>query len=228
MRYSSRHNSSSFLCACAVSIVFSVPLFAATREVIVDNAKVRVVQVLIEPGETTEIDSPDRERVVVWLQKGSAETILPGGKSINNTWKQNGDQWEPAGSSHPIRLKGSDPVTAIVVELKSKGDARRAPASPQNPWIVDPKHYKIEFENHDVRVTRVKIGPNESTPLHEHSLDRVVVYLMPLNFQIDPEGKPSEHSVQKAGAVVWGGPARHTEHNLSDKGFEAVVVEPKY
>ena len=74
----------------------------------------------------------------------------------------------------------------------------------------------------------MKIGPKESTPLHEHSLDRVVVYLTGLNFQIDPEGKPPVHSVQEPGAVVWGGPARHTEHNLSDKGFEAVVIEPKY
>jgi len=209
-------------------MAFSVPLFAATREVIVDNPKVRVIHVLVAPGETAKLDTQKLNRVIVWLKGGSAETILPGGKSENISWKQNDDKWEPAGSSHPIRLKGSDPLTAIVVELKSKGDAQRAPASPQNPWIVDPKHYKIEFENHDVRVTRVKIGPNESTPLHEHSLDRVVVYLTPLYFQIDPEGKPSEHSVQKAGAVVWGGPARHTEHNLSDKEFEAVVIEPKY
>jgi len=228
MQYSSRHNLSSFLYACAVSIVFSVPLFAATREVIVDNAKVRVVQVLIEPGETTEIDNPDRERVVVWLRAGSADKILPEGKSASISWKQNEAQWETANSSYPMQLKGPVPVAAIVVELKGKGDTQRAPASPQNPWIVDPKHYKIEFENRDVRVTRVKIGPKQSTPLHEHSLDRVVIYLTPLNFQIDPEGKPSQHSVQKAGAVVWGGPARHTEHNLSDKGFEAVVVEPKY
>jgi mannose-6-phosphate isomerase-like protein (cupin superfamily) len=228
MQSSSWHKLSSFLCTCAVSIVLSVPLLAAKREVIVDNSKVRVVHVLIAPGETTEIDNQKLDRVVVWLQKGSAETILPGGKSVNNTWKQNEAQWEPAGSSHSMRLQGKDPVAAIVVELKGKGNAHKALTSPQNPWIVDPKHYRVEFDNHDVRVTRVKIGPKESTPLHEHSLDRVVVYLTALNFQIDPEGKSPEHSTQKAGAVAWGAPARHTEHNLSDKSFEAVVVEPKY
>ena len=228
MEISRRHRLSSFLCACAVSIVFSAPLFAATREVIVDNPKVRVVHVLIEPGETTEIDNQNLDRVVVWLQAGSAETILPGGKSTNITWKQNEAKWEPTGSSHPMRLKGSDPVNAIVVELKGNGDARKAASSPQNPWIVDPKHYRIEFENNDVRVTRVKIGPKETTQLHEHSLDRIVVYLTPMDFQITPEGGSPVHSVQKAGAVVWGTPARHTEHNLTENRFEAVVVEPKY
>jgi hypothetical protein len=228
MQSPSWHKLSRFLCPYALSIVFSVPLLAATREVIVDNPKVRVVHVLIAPGETTEIDNQKLDRVVVWLQKGSAETILLGGKSVNNTWKQNEAKWEPTGSSHSMRLQGKDPVGAIVVELKGKGNAQKALTSPQNPWIVDPKHYRVEFDNRDVRVTRVKIGPKESTPLHEHSLDRVVVYLTPLDFQIDPEGKSPEHSTQKAGAVAWGVPARHTEHNLSDKGFEAVVVEPKY
>ncbi len=228
MGISGSHLSRKAIWSCAVFLVGSLPLFAASREVIIDNSKVRVLRVELKPGEKGKIDNETLDRVVVWLQEGSADRLLPGGKSASISWKQNEAQWETANSSHPMQLKGSVPVAALVVELKGKGGAQRAAASPQNPWIVDPKHYKIEFENRDVRVTRVKIGPKQSTPLHEHSLDRVVIYLTPLNFQIDPEGKPSEHSVQKAGAVVWGGPARHTEHNLSDKGFEAVVVEPKY
>jgi len=216
------------LCSCAIYLVCSIPLFAASREVIIDNAKVRVLHVVLKPGEMAEIDHQKLDRAVVWLQSGSAETLMPNGKSASISWKQNEVQWETADSSYSMQLKGTVPVAAIVVEIKGKGDAQRAPTSAQNPWIVDPKHYRVEFENHDVRITRVKIGPKESTPLHEHSLDRVVVYLTPLDFQIEPEGKSSEHSTQKAGAVVWGAPARHTEHNLSDKGFEAVVVEPKY
>ena len=216
------------LCSCALCLVCSIPLFAAPREVIIDNAKVRVLHIVLEPGEKADIDNQKMDRVIVWLQSGSAETKLPSGRSASISWKQYEAQWENANSSHSMQLKGTVPVAAIVVEIKGKGDARRAPTSAQNPWIVDPKHYRVEFENHDVRVTRVKIGPKESTPLHEHSLDRVVIYLTSLDFQIDPEGKSPEHSTQKAGAVVWGAPARHTEHNLSDKGFEAVVVEPKY
>src|SRR5579863_8288055 len=216
------------ICWCAAALVFGVPLLSQTREVIVDNAKVRVIREVVGPGETTEYDNPRLDRVAVWLQEGNGETLMPDGEVKSLSWKQNEAKWEPADTSHPIGLKGKSPVTVIVVELKGKGDSQKAPASPQNPWIVDPKHYKIEFENDDVRVTRVKIGPKESTPLHEHSLDRVVVYLTGLDFQIDAEGKPSTHSVQEPGAVVWVGPARHMEHNLSDKGFEAVVIEPKY
>lgn len=228
MQSSSRHMFSSFLRACAVCVVFTVPLLASTRKVIVDNPKVRVSHVLIAPGETAALGDQKLDCVIVWLQAGSAETILPSGKSKVISWKPNEAQWEPAASLHQMRLKGNNPVAAIVVELKSKGSSREAATSPQNPWIVDPKHYKIDFENGSVRITRVNIGPKESTPLHEHSLDRVVVYLTALDFQIDPEGKPPQHSVLPAGAVAWGVPVRHTEHNLSDHTFQAIVVEPKY
>jgi len=74
----------------------------------------------------------------------------------------------------------------------------------------------------------VPLLANSREPLHEHSLDRVVVYLTALDFQIDPEGKQPEHSVLPAGSLAWGVPARHTEHNLSDQTFEAIVIEPKY
>jgi len=217
-----------FSCLWAISLSLSVSLFAASRQVIIDNPKVRVLHIVIEPGDTTEIGSQDRERVVVWLQQGSAEAILPGGHSVSNSWEQNEVKLERPGPSRPMRLKGSRPVGAIVVELKGKGDVRRAPTSPQNPWIIDARHYRMEFENSDVRVTRVKIGPHEGTPLHEHSLDRVVVYLTGMDFRVTPEGKGPEHEVQRAGAAAWGTPVRHAEYNLSNRGFEAVVIEPKY
>ena len=228
MGLSLSHALRSYLCPCAVVLVLSNPLFSEKREVIIDNAKVQVLRILVEPGETADLVDQKMDSVVIWPQAGSAETVLPDGKSAKISWKQNEADWQPAGSSRPMRLEGKISVPTIVVELKGNGEAESAPKSPQNPWIVDPKHYKVEFENSKVRVTRVTIGPKESTPLHEHSLDRVVVYLTPLDFQIDPEGQPPQHSVQKAGAIAWGVPARHAEHNLLDKGFEGIVVEPKY
>lgn len=109
-----------------------------------------------------------RYRGLIWLQPGSAETTST--PSVTTPWKRNEVKWEPAGSSHPMVLKGSA-AAAIVVKIKSKGKPK-ALTGPQNPWIVDPQHYKIQFENSEVRVTRGRIGPKEGTPLHEHSLNR--------------------------------------------------------
>ena len=41
-----------------------------------------------------------------------------------------------------------------------------------------------------------------------------------------PDGK-SELSQHQAGDASWGGPAKHTEENLSDSPMEALVVELK-
>jgi len=41
---------------------------------------------------------------------------------------------------------------------------------------VDPKDNKLEFENSQVRVIRVKIGPRQSVPMHEHVSTRVVYF----------------------------------------------------
>ena len=92
---------------------------------------------------------------------------------------------------------------------------------------VDPNDYKVEFENSQVRVVRVKIGAHRKVPLHEHLLDRVVVYLTDQNGTMTtPDGK-TETAQHKAGEVSWGGPTRHREENLRDGPFEAVVVEFK-
>jgi hypothetical protein len=96
-----------------------------------------------------------------------------------------------------------------------------------DPVKVDPRDYKVEFENSQVRVVRVKIGAHQKVPLHEHVLNRVVVYLTDQNGSMTaPDGK-TEIAQHKAGEMSWGGPAKHREENLRDGPFEAVVVEFK-
>ena len=43
-----------------------------------------------------------------------------------------------------------------------------APAMAQDPAKVDAKHYKLEFENDQVRVLRITYGPGEKSVMHEH------------------------------------------------------------
>ena len=43
-----------------------------------------------------------------------------------------------------------------------------APALAQDPVAVDPDHYKVVFENDQVRVLRITYGPQEESVMHEH------------------------------------------------------------
>ena len=66
--------------------------------------------------------------------------------------------------------------------------ATAAAASP-DPVKVDPKHYKVVFENSEVRVLHIHYGPHETSVMHWHP-DGVVTYLSGthVKFQL-PNGK---------------------------------------
>ena len=101
-----------------------------------------------------------------------------------------------------------------------------SPAMAQDPVKVDPKHHKIEFENAQVRVLRVNIGPHEKTATHEHP-NRVVVFLTDDNNLLTPVGGQPQGGKQKRGDVTWVAGETHVVENMGDKPFEAVVVELK-
>lgn len=100
------------------------------------------------------------------------------------------------------------------------------PVSAQDPTKVDPKHYKVVFENDQVRVLRITYGPGEKSVMHQHP-DAVVVMLTDdkVNFTL-PNGKTIETSAQK-GDAMWDPAGKHLPQNVGDKPMEAILVEMK-
>jgi hypothetical protein len=80
--------------------------------------------------------------------------------------------------------------------------------------VVDAKHYKVEFDNDQVRVLRVHYDAHDKGERHEHLLNRVVLYL---NDQ--PGAKTDEVRVS--------GPGTHTEENAGDTPADRIAVELK-
>jgi quercetin dioxygenase-like cupin family protein len=96
----------------------------------------------------------------------------------------------------------------------------------QDPVKVDPKHYKVEFENDQVRVLHIKYAPGEKSVMHEHP-DSVAVFLTDQKAKFTyPDGK-SEEVATKAGQTIWikGGP--HLPENVGDTPLELILVEMK-
>ncbi len=101
-----------------------------------------------------------------------------------------------------------------------------SPALAQDPVKVDPGHYKVEFENSQVRVLRIHHDPHDRAPMHEHSAG-VVVWLTDGYEKLTlPDGKTQE-SHAKAGQVSWTAGTKHAVENLSDKRFEVIFAELK-
>ena len=101
-----------------------------------------------------------------------------------------------------------------------------ASAMAQDPVKVDPKHYKVEFENNRVRVLRIQYGPHEKSVMHSHPAS-VVVSLADQDAKFTlPGGKTTEQHM-KAGDVAWAAPETHLTENLGDKPLDVILVEVK-
>src|ERR1700680_4612662 len=83
-------------------------------------------------------------------------------------------------------------VVAGLAFLGTTALLTAATASAQDATKVDPKHYKVEFENDQVRVLRISYGPHEKSVMHSHPAG-LVVYLTDARGKITtPDGK-SQH-----------------------------------
>lgn len=93
----------------------------------------------------------------------------------------------------------------------------------QDPTKVEPKHYKLDFENDRVQVVSVHYGPHEKSVMHEHP-GGVVVILTEAHLRfIDENGKTRE-IFSKPGEARWYPPFRHRVENLGDTTYDAVYI----
>ncbi len=165
-----------------------------------DNVQTRVTTVTAEGAQP----AAKLNRVLIFLD---------GGKIGADAVKAGDVAWLTAG--HGFKVEGPS-MRIVEVEIKGAENMNTPVATLSNMDAVkaDPAHYKVEFENSQVRVLRVHYGPQEKGAEHEHMLNRVVCYL-------------NDQGAQKAGDVRISGPAKHTEENKGDQPAERIAVELK-
>jgi hypothetical protein len=206
------------------AIVAAIP--TAPSAPLIENDEVKVVRALEKYHMVGKFHQHDVNRVMVYLQSGKQRFEYQGGKPPDESdWKAGQVVWSPASGMHSPQVLDHD-FNIIEIELKKPGTSQST-AGDFDPLKVDPRHYTLEFENPQVRVLRVKIGPHETAAMHEHATDRVTVFLTDQNFQTKDSAGTVATVQHKAGDVAWGTPLKHTEQNLSDQPFEAITVEVK-
>jgi hypothetical protein len=197
-----------------VSLRAQNPPGAAAIDNKFDTPQVRVYVATLPPHTAV----PSRaghatNRVLIYLDTG-VMTRQDGSDKIQKIEFHRGDlRWRPASGAYVAENLSDHPIRILEIDLKGK-PAGPAPISKLDPAAVDAKHYKVEFENDQVRVLRVHYEPQDKGELHEHILNRVVLYL---NDQ--PGAKADEVRVSGAGT--------HTEQNASDRPADRIAVELK-
>jgi len=96
----------------------------------------------------------------------------------------------------------------------------------QDPVQVDPKHYKVEIENEQVRVLRINYGAREKSVMHSHP-DGVAIFQKDIHCRFTfPDGKTEEHRFS-AGQTLFMPAGTHLPENLSDQPFDVILLELK-
>ena len=96
----------------------------------------------------------------------------------------------------------------------------------QDAAKVDSIHYKVEFENEQVRVLRINYGPGEKSVMHSHP-EGVAVFLTDGFAKMTFADGTSQKMEIKAGQVVWTDATQHQPENIGDKPFEVIQIEMK-
>src|ERR1051326_6618748 len=184
-------------------LLAAAPL-AAQNAVKFDTPEVRVIEVVIPPGQRSALHKHDVNRVMIYLDDGHMELTDPQGKIDDVRWKAGDVRWSPAGGLHTSVNVGSTTYRIVEVELKNGPGAM--PENPLDPVRVDPERYRVEFENPQVRVLHARYGPKETGVLHEHILNRVTVLLTDQDMKVTtPDGKVT----MLRGVAGAAAPARH-------------------
>ena len=113
----------------------------------------------------------------------------------------------------------------MEVELKKNGETVDWPKA--DPLKVAPSNYAVEIENNQVRVLRVKVGPRQRIPEHEHAVPRIIVPLTEVDIAVTAADGTKSSLKGKPGDVIFGRPARHREENTLDKPVELILIELK-
>ena len=218
--------------SCSGAVLLALTSFApstlfAQAQTLIENDLVRVLKAIDKPDVKNPAHSHKLNRVMVYLADGTQEITPQGGKPETVKLKKGEVQFNKAVASHTSEVTSDEPLTIIEVELKKEGKPGKLQTGPLDPPKVAPKAYHVEFENDQVRVTRVKMPAHSGVPQHEHTLNRVVVNLSDQDTRMTSSDGKVQESKHKAGDVSVSGPVVHKEENLQDIPFEAIVIELK-
>jgi quercetin dioxygenase-like cupin family protein len=200
-------------------------LGVAQRPALVENEQVRVLDVTSPPHQKGRMHEHAVNRVMVYLTRGANRIAYEDGRVREIKFQAGDALWDAAGGRHTSENPGDAPFRVIEIELKTPGRPHELPQL--DPVRVAPGSYKVLIDNPQTRVLRVRFDARQKIPLHEHTLNRVVVYLHDQRARVTSDTGEVTESSAKAGEVRFAGPARHREENLGSQPFEVIVVELK-
>lgn len=196
----------------------------------INNEFVHVIHGKDMPHVLSQRHRHDVNRVMIYLDAGDMDIMPESGPVVHQHWHAGEVAWSPARGWHTSENVGSKPMRMVEIELKKPGPRVPPTRNPKlDPLRIDPSHYKLLFENSQVRVMRSWREPGGSEPLHEHAgAGRVTVFLTNLDSRVKSASGAVTMQHALAGDATWSaGSVVHSSTNTGKNRIEVIVVEVK-
>ncbi len=188
-----------------------------------ENEYVRVLRWSEGPG--AKVPMHEHPALVsVPLSSGKTRFTAPDGKTRDVVTKAGQASWSDP-EKHSSENLSAAPVELIQVELKRKPEpAMTSVAASEDSVLVDPKHYKVVFQNDRVRVLSVHYGSKEKSVMHAHPAN-ITIFLTDTDARFSfPDGTTVPAGF-KAGQVEWANRGNHRTENIGAMPLEVIMVE---
>ena len=93
----------------------------------------------------------------------------------------------------------------------------------QDPTKVEPKHYRLGFENESVQVVYVHYGAHEKSGMHEHPAG-VVVNVTGGHLRFTDQDGSAHEVTANPGEARWFPSHKHRVENLGDTTYNAIYI----
>jgi hypothetical protein len=195
----------------------TLPLWAKSEEKLT-NAKVRVVEYTLAPGEQTAIAIGQPSVIVVMAGAGAEFGFIDGSK--HSTQLARGMTVAETAGWNSLANSGTVPLDLMRIEFLTNGLEQTWGMQGLSP------HYKMLVEDRYNRSYDIRIAAHTREPQHTHHA-RVVICLNGAKLEhILPDGSV-QPSTLVAGEVAWRLGQTHVGHNLGDTDLWVIAVEPK-
>jgi quercetin dioxygenase-like cupin family protein len=198
----------------------------ANSRVKLDNELVRVVLADVKPGQKSQLHKHDVNRVMVYLDDGGQQLKFADGTVKDQTWKSGDVAWDPAGGMHTSENTSGKAFRIVEIEIKKpKGEPLKP--SKFDAVKVAGSHYRIAFENDQVRVLRVRYAAGDGSAMHEHPVPGLIVYLTDYHMRATREDGKVVERKGDAFDIAMPEMLKHSEKNMRGRFTEMIAVELK-
>ena len=97
-----------------------LPLLGKNQAIVLENDRIRAIQTMLQPGETTGLHSHPRQTLTIMVDKGSIRIESPGEgpQKYRYAVKPGEFIWNDAPLAHSLKNLGKTPVRVVEVEVK--------------------------------------------------------------------------------------------------------------